>query len=383
MHLELPYGRAPYRLRTDMLGGPVVVVAARGPGGPAPAVGPLLERALDAPIASPRLEDLARPGDAVTVVVSDASRAEPRGALLAAVRARLPEVRLTVAVASGTHAPGPVEALGIPPSLLAGAEVIVHDGNRDDGLVGVGTTSRGTPVRLHRCAVEADLVVATGAIRPHYFAGFGAGVKAIFPGLGGAREIRLNHRLKLEPGARAGVVDGNPCRADLEEAAAMLAARLFLLDTICDPDDEHRDAVAGHVIEAFRAGAERARPWFAAVAPRARWIVVSDRLPVTASLYQASKLVAAVAPLAEDDATIVVVAECGDGIGPVDVVNQAIYEIGLRPRLPARHRIVLVSSLSAEGVAPSYATWAPSVEAALAGASGPVVVAPRAAHLIL
>ena len=383
MNLELPYGRAPYRLRTDMLGGPVVVVEARGPGGPAPAVAPLLERALDAPIASPRLEELARAGDAVTVVVSDASRAEPRGALLAAVRARLPEVRLTVAVATGTHAPGPIEALGIAPSLLAGAEVVVHDGHRDDGLVMVGSTARGTPVRLHRCAVEADLVVATGAIRPHYFAGFGAGIKAIFPGLGGAREIRLNHRLKLEAGARAGIVDDNPCRADLEEVAAMLPARLFLLDVVCDPEDEARDAVAGHVIEAFRAGAELARPWFSAQAPRARAIVVSDRLPVTASLYQASKLVAAVAPLAEDDVTIVVVAECGDGIGPVDVVNQAIYEIGLRPRLPERHRIVLVSSLSDAQVAPSYATWAPSVEAALAGAAGPIVVAPRAGHLIL
>ena len=35
-----------------------------------------------------------------------------------------------------------------------------------------------------------DLVIATGCIRPHYFAGFGAGVKAIFPGLGQAAAIR-------------------------------------------------------------------------------------------------------------------------------------------------------------------------------------------------
>ena len=381
--IELPYGRAPYRLRVDGLGGAVVVAEARGPAGPAPAPDALLARAMDAPIGSDRLEARVRAGDAVTVVVSDAARAEPRGALLGAVRARLPEVRLTVAVASGTHAPGPIEALGIAPSLLAGARVVVHDGRRDEDLVPVGTTARGTPVRLHRCAVEADLVVATGAIRPHYFAGFGAGIKAIFPGLGGEPEIRVNHRLKLEPGARAGVVDGNPCREDLEEVAGMLAARPFVLDTVCDPDDVARDAVAGDVVAAFREGAARARPWFACRAPRARWLVVSDRLPVTASLYQASKLVAAVAPLAEEDATIVVAAECGDGIGPVEVVNEAIYAIGLRPRLPARHRVVLVSSLAPEVVAPSYADWAPSVEEALAGATGPIVIAPRAAHLIL
>lgn len=377
--IELPYGRSPYRLRID---GDVVVVAARGPGGPVPAVAGLLERALDAPIASRPLEALARAGDRVTVVVSDTTRDEPRAELLAATLARLPAVRLTVAVATGTHGPCDPAGLGVPASLLAGATVVMHDGHRDADLVEVGTTGRGTVVRLHRCAVEADLVVATGAIRPHYFAGFGAGIKAIFPGLGGATEIRVNHRLKQAPGARAGVVVGNPCRDDLEEVAAMLAARLFVLDTVCDPDDVARDAVAGHIITAFRAGAERARPWFEAKAPRTRWVVASDALPVTGSLYQASKIVAAVAPLLEDDGTIVLVAECPEGIGDVDVVNRAIYEIGLAPRLPPRHRVVLVSSLGADQVAPTYARWAARVEDVLGEATGPIVVAPRASRMI-
>lgn len=376
--LDLPYGRESYRLDVD---GAHLVVAARGPGGPAPDVGDLLDGALAAPIASRRLEDRARAGDRITVVVSDATRSEPRDAFLAAVRARLPEVRLTVAVATGTHGPCEVARLGISPSRLAGATVVVHDGHRDEDLVVAGTTARGTPVRVHRCVLEADLVVATGAIRPHYFAGFGAGIKAVFPGLGGAREIRRNHELKREPAARAGVVDGNPCRDVLEEAAAMLAP-IFLVNTVCDPEEVARAAVAGDVLAAFRAGAAIARPWFAVTAPRAPTIVVSDALPVTGSLYQASKLVAAVAPLLDDGGTIVVVAECPEGTGPVDIVNRAIYEIGLRPRLPARHRIVLVSSLSAAAVAPTYATWAARAEDVLAGAARPVLIAPRAAHLI-
>jgi nickel-dependent lactate racemase len=379
VEVDLPYGRSPYRLRVD---GDVVIAAARGPEGAPPEITAVLDGALAAPIASRRLEELVRPGDRVTLVVSDATRDEPRAELVAAVRARLGSVRLTIAVATGTHGPCPVDRLGIPPRLLAGAELVMHDGHRDDDLVVAGATRRETPIRLHRCAVEADLVVATGAIRPHYFAGFGAGIKAVFPGLGGAREIRINHRLKQERDARAGVVVGNPCRDDLEEAVAMLP-RVFLLNTVCDPDEHVRAAVAGDVIAAFRAGAELARPWFTADAPRTRTIVVSDALPVTGSLYQASKLVAAVAPLLDDDATVIVVAECPEGIGPVDTVNQAIYEIGLRPRLPSRHRIVLVSSLDAATVAPSYARWAARAEDVLAGAPGPIVVAPRAGHLIL
>jgi nickel-dependent lactate racemase len=364
----------------------MVVIEPRGPREPPPEVRPLLDAALDAPIGAPRLEDTVRAGDRVTIVVSDATRAEPRGALVAAVRARLPAVRLTIAVATGTHGRcgGDVAArLGIPRSLVEDAVIVDHDGHSDAGLVSVGATRRGTPVRLHRCAVEADVVVATGAIRPHYFAGFGAGIKAVFPGLGGATEIRINHRLKAEPGARAGSVVDNPCRADLEEVAGMLGARLWLLDGLCDPEDVVRGAVAGDIIEAFRAGCAQVAPWFGVDAPRAGCIVVSDALPVTASLYQASKLVAAVAPLLLDGGTIVVVAECPEGIGPVDVVNQGIYELGLRPRLPAEHRIVLVSGLTPAEVAPSYARWCESIERALEDCAGTVLVAPRASKMVI
>jgi nickel-dependent lactate racemase len=374
--IALPYGRAPVRCRIDG----AVIAEARGPGGAPPPLAALLESALDAPIDTPRLETV--PRGRVTVVVSDATRAEPRAAMLAAVRARLGNAPITLAVATGTHGPCDIASLGIPPVLFEGATTVMHDGHRDEGLVTIGTTRRGTPIRIHRCVVEADVVVATGVIRPHYFAGFGAGVKAVFPGLGGAREIRINHRLKEVAGARAGVVDENPCRTDMEEVADMLPGRLFLLNAVIDPDDVVRAAVAGDVRTAFRAGAALARPWFLAHAPRARTIVVSDELPVSGSLYQASKLVAAVAPLLLDGGTIVIAAECPDGTGPVDVVNRAIYEIGLKPRLPPRHRIVLLSSLPAREVEPTYATWSPSLDDALADARGPIVVAPRASHLI-
>src|SRR5262245_55994493 len=72
---------------------------------PVPAVRPLLERALDAPFGSDPLERRARSGDRVTIIVSDATRDEPRAELLAAVRARLPTARLTLAIATGTHGP--------------------------------------------------------------------------------------------------------------------------------------------------------------------------------------------------------------------------------------------------------------------------------------
>jgi nickel-dependent lactate racemase len=378
--IELPYGRTPYVMTLPGRSISVVEAARRPPARP---LGELLESALDHPIGSPPVGELVRPGDRVTVIVSDATRDEPRGAFLAALQERLPPVNWTIAIATGTHGPADVSTLGIPDHLLATARIVNHDGHRATDLVDLGTTSRGTPVRLHRCAVETDLVIATGCIRPHYFAGFGAGVKAIFPGLGETAAIRTNHTLKSAPGSRAGVIDGNPCREDLVEAVDLLPSPRFVLDGVCGPDGAIHAVVAGDLDLAFRAGASWARSWFTVHAPSAPVVIASDMLPVTASLYQAAKIAAAAAPLLEPGGVLVLVAECPDGIGPKVVVNEAVFRIGILPRLPPGARIALVSGLPANEVACTLVEYAASVGDAIRDTPGPVVVVPRASQLIL
>jgi len=376
--VELPYGRAPYRLDLARREVTVVVPRAMPPPPPLPA---LLDAALAAPIGRPGLASLAAPGSRVTVIVSDATRSEPRSELLAALRRHLPRVRWTIAIATGTHGPSPLGPLGLPDDLAA--TVINHDGHRADDLVDLGVTRRGTPVRLHRCVVDAELVIATGCIRPHYFAGFGAGAKAIFPGLGEAAAIRTNHALKTAPGSRAGIVDGNPCREDLEEAAGFVPTPTFLLDGVSGPDGAIHAAVAGDLVDAFRAGAALARTWFTTAAPRAPIVIASDALPVTATLYQAAKIAAACAELVEPGGTLVLVAECPDGIGPLPIVNEAVFRIGVLPRLAPGVTIQLVSALSPSQVACTLLHGADSVESVLAARPGRIVVIPRASQLLL
>ena len=184
--VSLPYGRAPYELD---LKGRAATILALPPPPPPRALGPLVEAALDAPIDLAGVAQLVGRGSRVTVIVSDVTRHEPRAEFLAALRARLPSRRWTLAIATGTHGPCGIDRLGIPPALVEDMTLVDHNGHRDADLVIVGTTAHGTVVRVHRCVVEADLVIATGCIRPHYFAGFGAGVKAVFPGLGAARDV--------------------------------------------------------------------------------------------------------------------------------------------------------------------------------------------------
>ncbi len=343
-----------------------------------------MESALSRPIGSGRLEERVRGATRVLVVVSDDTRAEPRDAMLRAVLARLPDaLSVSIAVATGTHGRCSIDGLGIGAELAARIDRwIVHDGACVEELVAIGATRRGTPVTVNRAVLDADLIVATGCIIPHYFAGYGAGIKAIFPGLGGSREVRINHELKSQPGARAGVVDGNPCREDLEEVADLLPAPPFVLNLVLDDDGGARAAVAGDVRAAFRAGAAACAPLYAVRAPRASCVVVSGRGPITSSLYQASKLVAAAAPLVADNGTVVLVAECWLGTGPLDIVNRGIFEIGIRPRLPAEHQVLLVSALPPEQVAKTYCRHAASLETVLADLAEPPLVLPRAGSLL-
>lgn len=375
MRVALPYGTHPYPI--DLAGRGFDLVLPPQLPAPAP-LSSLLAAALASPLGE-ALGTLAWPGVRGTIIVSDATRAEPRAAFIEALRAHLPpDADLTLAIATGTHGPASLAELDLPGDL----PVINHDGLRADDIVELGTTTRGTPVRVHRCVVDTDLVIATGCIRPHYFAGFGAGVKAIFPGLGEAAAIRVNHRLKLEPDARAGIVVGNPCREDLEEAARMLPVPAFLLNGVCDSDDRIHAAVAGDIVTAFRAGVALARPWYEVHARPAPVVIASDALPVTASLYQAAKIAAAAAPFVEPGGTLVIVAECPDGIGPLDTVNEAIFRIGVLPRLAANVRLVLVSALGEAQTKQTLLTYGDSVERVLASSPGHVLVLPRASKLL-
>jgi nickel-dependent lactate racemase len=377
--VTLPYGRAPYPL--DLGDREATILELPPPPSPRP-LRLLLEAALDAPIERPPVENLVGRGGRVTVIVSDATRHEPRAEVLAALRARLPDRRWTLAIATGTHGRCGVESLDLPASLLDGVEIVDHDGHSDAELVVLGTTVHGTVARVHRCVVDADLVIATGCIRPHYFAGFGAGVKSIFPGLGAARDVRHNHALKQAPGARAGIVDGNPCREDLEAAVDLLSTPTFLVNGVCASDGGVFAVVAGDPRSAFRRGVELARPCFTVGAKPADLVIASDGLPVTATLYQAAKIAAAVAPLVKAGGTLVLAAECADGTGPLDVVNEAIFRIGILPRLAAGARLGLVSSLREEVTRMTLLEPFRSIEAVLSEVHGSVIIVPRASQML-
>ncbi|MCC6646172.1 MAG: DUF2088 domain-containing protein [Polyangiaceae bacterium] len=350
----------------------------------------LAEEALSAPVGCAPLS--VPPRARVVVLVSDATRDEPRMELFRALRshlARVDDARISLVVASGTHAPRDAATV-IEADVRARHPVHVHDGHDPGAVIDLGRTSRGTRVRVARVVAEADVIVTTGRIRPHYFAGMSGGVKSVFPGCALAVDARQNHLHKADPRARLGRLDDNPCRLDMEEAARLLPGRLFMLNVVADCDGAYTHAFAGDVVDAHRAAARAAAPLFEAEAGRARVVVASDLPPVTDSLYQASKLLPPVGAMLREGGVAIMVAACPEGTGPLQTVNEGIYRLGVRHHLPRGHAIDLVSSMDEATTATTYARHAPSLAVALARAGVPergrlddVAVAWRAGELVV
>jgi hypothetical protein len=65
-------------------------------------------------------------------------------------------------------------------------------------------------------------------------------------------------------------------------------------------------------------------------------------------------------------------------------VNEAIFRIGILPRLPKGVRLVLVSGLPRDAVKQTLCDYAPSIDDLLASAGPtlPITVVPRASQLL-
>ncbi|NMX21863.1 hypothetical protein C5S30_05415, partial [ANME-1 cluster archaeon GoMg4] len=187
----------------------------------------VIRQALKNPIGTKRLRELVatKNPERIVIVVDDHTREAPTEKMLDALSEELGEEykdRILLLVACGTHEPPTEEDLG----RILGKyfdqykyKIKIHDCDAND-LVYVGTTSRGTPVRLSRNYVDADIKILTGDITLHYYAGFGGGRKSILPGISSRETIQKNHALLVDEHARTANLEQNPVHLDMSEAAA-------------------------------------------------------------------------------------------------------------------------------------------------------------------
>ncbi len=279
-----------------------------------------VKRALQNPIGTGRLRDLVKPGEKIAIVTSDITRPVPSSLILPSVLdelylAGVKAQDITVVFALGSHR----VQTDWEKRKLAGEraynEVRLIDGDVND-CVRLGETSRGTPIDITRAVAEADRRVCLGNIEYHYFAGYSGGAKAIMPGVATRDTIQANHRRMIEPGAVAGELDHNPLRQDIEEVGKFCPID-FIVNVVLDEHKQIINAVAGHAVEAHRAGCRFLDKIYAVAIERRADIVIASQggSPKDLNLYQTQKALDNAKHAVRDGGVIILVGACGEGLG--------------------------------------------------------------------
>ncbi|MCD8139243.1 MAG: nickel-dependent lactate racemase [Planctomycetaceae bacterium] len=354
----------------------------------------LVADALMNPIASPRLRDIAKPGEKVVIVTSDITRPMPSKVVLPFIldeltAAGVPDGDIEIVFGLGIHRGHTEEEKR---ALVGDAvyERVKCTDSDPENIVRVGKTEKnGTPVDVFTTVAQADRRICLGNIEYHYFAGYSGGGKAIMPGVCSRDSIQANHSQMVRDGSRAGQIDGNPVREDIDAAAAMVGID-FILNVVLDEKKRIVCAVAGDYIQAHRAGAKFLDSLYKVEIDQPADIVLvsSGGFPKDINLYQAQKALDNAKNAVRDGGVVILVASCKEGLGE-DVFErwmvgaeksaqmiddiQKNFELGGHKAAAIamvleRADVYLVSDMPADFVESIFFKPFPDVDAALAAA---------------
>ena len=285
--------------------------------------GELVRRAMEAPIGSLPLSQLARGKQRVVIIASDHTRPVPSKliipAMLDQIRLGNPQAEITILIATGCHRNTTREELvaKFGEEIVQNETIVVHDCDDRDMLVNIGTLPSGGACEINRLAYEADLLVAEGFIEPHFFAGFSGGRKSVLPGVAGRSTVLANHCSEFidHPLARTGILEGNPIHEDMLWAAKK-AKLAFIVNVVLNSEKRVIYAVAGNAEEAHKKGTDFLFSLCGAEAVESDIAITTNGgYPLDQNVYQAVKGMTAGEATVRPGGVIIMLARSGDGIG--------------------------------------------------------------------
>ena len=342
----------------------------------------IVRAAMEKPIDSPRLSELARGKKSCTIIISDHTRPVPSRDILPNMLRELyegsPDIEVTLLVATGFHRPTSDRELRekLGDELMERCRIVIHDCRSEKDNVAIGTLPSGAPLVIDRLAAETELLISEGFIEPHFFAGFSGGRKSVLPGVCDQVTVLGNHCSKFidSPFARTGILDGNPIHADMI-AAAEMAKLSYIVNVIIDEEKKTVAAFAGNFLSAHRAGCDfllnycRVKP-----APADIVITSNGGAPLDQNIYQCVKGMTAAEACCTEDGVIILCAECADGHGgegfykalrdcespaalyarqmatPQDETVPDQWESQILARILMKHRLIFVSRPEMRGM---------------------------------
>ncbi len=337
----------------------------------------IVERALDNPIGSLKIQELVKHKNNMVIITSDHTRPVPSKItlpiLLKRIRSVNPEIKVKILIATGFHRPTTHEEMidKFGTDIVNNEDIICHSAEDKDSLVNLGFLPSGGELWINKIAIETQLLIAEGFIEPHFFAGFSGGRKSILPGISGARTIKANHCSEFisSANARAGVIKNNPIHEDMLYAAKK--ARLaFILNVVLGKDKNIINAFAGHSELAHAKGCKFVKDISEIKGNNSDIVVTTNGgYPLDQNIYQAVKGMTAAEGSCSQDGVIIMIASCSDGHGgksfyktmsnaksPEDLMSKLMkvsredtipdqWEFQILARILIKHQVIIVTDM--------------------------------------
>ena len=307
-----------------------------------------VSRALSNPVDSPPLRALAKPGQKVCILFTDSTRASPDHQLVPPLLAELESAGIRsrdicLVCATGMHRASTLKEkrIKLGEGIQQKYRVLDHEPRNPDSIVDLGFTEGAVPLVVNRIAYEANLVIATGIVEPHQYAGYSGGSKTLAIGAGGEKVIAFTHSPHIidHPGTRLGRIDGNPFQEAVREVSRIAGLR-FIINVVQDEEKRPIAVLAGEPEAAFRNLVEIARRVYEVPVPRRYDVAVAGvGFPKDVNLYQATRAVSYLffAPkcVVKDKGVFILPAPTPEGAGQ-GPGEQAFYEeMRNAPDMPA------------------------------------------------
>jgi nickel-dependent lactate racemase len=292
-----------------------------------------IQAALDRPIGTAPLSELAAGKRSAAISVCDITRPAPNAIVLPPLLARLEAAgiardQITILIATGLHRPATAAEIQeiVGPTIAHDYRIVNHDARMLSEHRSLGNTRSGTPVYVDERFVAADLHITLGFIEPHLMLGFSGARKLIAPGLAAQETIKVLHSSRFMRDARAteGSIEDNPLHRELLEIARM-ARHDFVVDVALGraaaglPGARRPIAAvfAGDPVKAHARGVEFVSEVMLEVLdePVDAVITTSAGYPLDLTYYQAIKGVTAASHVVKPGGRILLVAACQEGVG--------------------------------------------------------------------
>ncbi len=280
------------------------------PGKPAPSkdIAVTIKTSLEHPVDGVSLRQIVKPGSDAAII-GDPSTIPFLDIIIPNLKAELSSLGASsVTTFLRNKRPRPEQS----PS--AESEIVIMDPTQGP-FTEIGRTSSGTPVNIHNELLVRGIRVCVTSVAPHYATSFTGGPESILPGATSIDTITKN---------RALIASGTPAPADWRSGLVLAdtfeACKLFgAAYNVCLVPDGWGgvDSVfSGEMEAAFDAATGRFTELHSPkVERKCEIVIVSAGSLLGKDLYHAVRVLNNVSEVVRKDGTIILVAECADGVG--------------------------------------------------------------------